>query len=191
MRETAPQPMVSTISRGRVPGVYCSGLATTRLTTTDEIRPSLTDSVDVVAYGVDRGLTDVGAAGVLSLIGLFDIVGLIVAVLFTVAPFVGGTIERAVCLIPGGHDCGAAGSSTARAGAADAPAPGTSDVSEPAATPQESGDRGVELGADVGGGDPIEHDHGEVLEIGRRGSPSRLLEPPPSPALVVGLRLAS
>ncbi|CAM5711098.1 hypothetical protein STENM223S_09320 [Streptomyces tendae] len=43
--------MVSTISRGRVPGVYDSGLATTRLTTIDEIRPSLTDSVDVVAYG--------------------------------------------------------------------------------------------------------------------------------------------
>jgi MFS family permease len=33
----------------------------------------------VVAYGVDRGLTEVGAAGILSLIGLFDIVGLIVA----------------------------------------------------------------------------------------------------------------
>jgi MFS family permease len=33
----------------------------------------------VVAYGVDRGLGDVGAAGVLSLIGLADIVGLIVA----------------------------------------------------------------------------------------------------------------
>lgn len=44
--------MVSTISRGSVPGLYCSGLATTRLTTMDEIRPSLTDSVDVVAYGV-------------------------------------------------------------------------------------------------------------------------------------------
>jgi MFS family permease len=33
----------------------------------------------VVAYGVDRGLPEVGAAGVLSLIGLSDIVGLIVA----------------------------------------------------------------------------------------------------------------
>src|SRR6476660_3264580 len=44
--------MVRTTSRGRVPGVYDSGLATTRLTTTDEIRPSFTDSVEVVAYGV-------------------------------------------------------------------------------------------------------------------------------------------
>ena len=44
--------MVSTTSRGRVPGVYDSGFATTRLTTTDEIRPIFTDSVDVVAYGV-------------------------------------------------------------------------------------------------------------------------------------------
>ncbi len=52
MRETAPQPMVRTTSRGSVPGTYFSGLATTRLTTTDEIRSSLTDSVDVVAYGV-------------------------------------------------------------------------------------------------------------------------------------------
>jgi MFS family permease len=33
----------------------------------------------VVAYGVDRGLPEVGAAGVLSVIGLFDIVGLILA----------------------------------------------------------------------------------------------------------------
>ena len=33
----------------------------------------------VVAYGVDRGLGEVGSAGVLSLIGLSDIVGLIVA----------------------------------------------------------------------------------------------------------------
>lgn len=33
----------------------------------------------VVAYGVDRGLPDVGAAGILSAIGLADIVGLIVA----------------------------------------------------------------------------------------------------------------
>ena len=33
----------------------------------------------VVAYGVDRGLPEVGAAGILSLIGLADIVGLIVA----------------------------------------------------------------------------------------------------------------
>lgn len=33
----------------------------------------------VVAYGVDRGLGEVGAAGVLSLIGLSDIVGLVVA----------------------------------------------------------------------------------------------------------------
>src|SRR3954464_11672348 len=49
--------MVSTISRGSVPGVYDSGLATTRLTTTDEIRPILTDSVDVVAYGVGEGLS--------------------------------------------------------------------------------------------------------------------------------------
>src|SRR4051794_31664401 len=52
MRETAPQPMVRTTSRGGVPGWYSSGLATTRLTTTDEIRPILTDSVEVVAYGV-------------------------------------------------------------------------------------------------------------------------------------------
>lgn len=35
-----------------MPGWYDSGFATTRLTTTDEIRPSFTDSVDVVAYGV-------------------------------------------------------------------------------------------------------------------------------------------
>ena len=33
----------------------------------------------VVAYGVDRGLTEVGAAGILSAVGLFDIVGLVVA----------------------------------------------------------------------------------------------------------------
>jgi MFS family permease len=33
----------------------------------------------VVAYGVDRGLPDVSAAGVLSAIGLFDIVGLVLA----------------------------------------------------------------------------------------------------------------
>jgi MFS family permease len=33
----------------------------------------------VVAYSVDRGLPEVGAAGILGLIGLFDIVGLIVA----------------------------------------------------------------------------------------------------------------
>jgi MFS family permease len=33
----------------------------------------------VVAYGVDRGLPEIGAAGVLSLIGLADIIGLIVA----------------------------------------------------------------------------------------------------------------
>lgn len=44
--------MVRTTSRGSVPGTYFSGLATTRLRTTDEIRPSFTDSVDVVAYGV-------------------------------------------------------------------------------------------------------------------------------------------
>jgi Bacterial toxin 37 len=68
--------------------------------------------------------------------GALLLVGLIVAVLFTVVPSVGGTFARAVCLISGGDDCGAAGSSTARAGAADAPAPGTSDVSGPAVTPQ-------------------------------------------------------
>jgi MFS family permease len=33
----------------------------------------------VVAYGVDRGLSEIGAAGILSLVGLFDIVGLILA----------------------------------------------------------------------------------------------------------------
>ncbi len=33
----------------------------------------------VVAYGVDRGLMDVNAAGILSLVGLFDIIGLVVA----------------------------------------------------------------------------------------------------------------
>jgi MFS family permease len=33
----------------------------------------------IVAYGVDRGLPDVGAAGVLSVIGLTDIVGLVIA----------------------------------------------------------------------------------------------------------------
>jgi predicted MFS family arabinose efflux permease len=33
----------------------------------------------VVAYGVDRGLTEVGAAGILSLVGLFNIAGLILA----------------------------------------------------------------------------------------------------------------
>jgi MFS family permease len=33
----------------------------------------------VVAYGVDRGLPEVGAAGILGLIGLFNVVGLIVA----------------------------------------------------------------------------------------------------------------
>jgi MFS family permease len=33
----------------------------------------------VVAYGVDRGLSEVGAAGILSLVGLFDIAGLILA----------------------------------------------------------------------------------------------------------------
>ena len=33
----------------------------------------------VVAYGVDRGLTEVSAAGILSLVGLFDIVGLVLA----------------------------------------------------------------------------------------------------------------
>src|SRR5437899_2653455 len=44
--------MVSTTSRGGVPGVYDSGLATTRLTTTEEIRPIFTDSVEVVAYGL-------------------------------------------------------------------------------------------------------------------------------------------
>lgn len=43
--------MVSTTSRGSRPGVYDSGLATTRLSTTEEIRLSLTDSVEVVAYG--------------------------------------------------------------------------------------------------------------------------------------------
>src|SRR5579884_710462 len=43
--------MVSTTSRGSVPGVYASGLATTRLTTTEEMRPSRTLSVEVVAYG--------------------------------------------------------------------------------------------------------------------------------------------
>src|ERR1044072_928063 len=55
MRETAPQPMVSTTSRGRVPGWYCSGLATTRLTTTDEIPPSFPDSVDAVAGRAEHG----------------------------------------------------------------------------------------------------------------------------------------
>ena len=33
----------------------------------------------VVAYGVDRGLMEVSAAGILSLVGLFDIIGLVVA----------------------------------------------------------------------------------------------------------------
>ena len=33
----------------------------------------------VVAYGVDRGLTEIGSAGILSLVGLFDIAGLILA----------------------------------------------------------------------------------------------------------------
>src|SRR5262249_40870980 len=33
----------------------------------------------VVAYGVDRGLAEAGAAGVLSLVGLADIVGLVIA----------------------------------------------------------------------------------------------------------------
>ena len=33
----------------------------------------------VVAYSVDRGLSDVSAAGILSLVGLFDIVGLVLA----------------------------------------------------------------------------------------------------------------
>ena len=33
----------------------------------------------IVAYSVDRGLTDVGAAGILSMVGLFDIIGLILA----------------------------------------------------------------------------------------------------------------
>ena len=64
------------------------------------------------------------------------LVGLILAVLFTVVPSVGGTFAHAVCLISGGDDCGAAGSSTTGAGAADASASDTSDVSEPAATPQ-------------------------------------------------------
>jgi hypothetical protein len=43
--------MVSTTSRGRVPRVYVSGLATTRLTTTEEIRSIRTLSVEVVVYG--------------------------------------------------------------------------------------------------------------------------------------------
>lgn len=33
----------------------------------------------IVAYSVDRGLSDVGAAGILSMVGLFDIIGLILA----------------------------------------------------------------------------------------------------------------
>ncbi len=49
--------MVRTTSRGRVPGLYDSGLATTRLTTIDEMRPIFTDSVDVVAYGVGEVLS--------------------------------------------------------------------------------------------------------------------------------------
>ena len=80
--------------------------------------------------GNERGQATAEYAGALLLVGL------ILAVLFTVVPSVGGTFARAVCLISGGDDCGAAGSSTAGAGAADAPAPGSSDVSEPAATPQ-------------------------------------------------------
>ncbi len=43
--------MVRTTSRGRVPGVYVSGLATMRLITTELIRSSRTVSVEVVAYG--------------------------------------------------------------------------------------------------------------------------------------------
>jgi Bacterial toxin 37 len=80
--------------------------------------------------GAERGQATAEYAGALLLVGL------ILAVLFTVVPSVGGTFAHAVCLISGGDDCGAAGSSTTGAGAADASASGTSDVSEPAATPQ-------------------------------------------------------
>jgi hypothetical protein len=80
--------------------------------------------------GAERGQATAEYAGALLLVGL------ILAVLFTVVPSVGGTFAHAVCLISGGDDCGAAGSSTTGAGAADASASDTSDVSEPAATPQ-------------------------------------------------------
>jgi hypothetical protein len=80
--------------------------------------------------GAERGQATAEYAGALLLVGL------ILAVLFTVVPSVGGTFAHAVCLISGGDDCGAAGSNTTGAGAADASASGTSDVSGPAATPQ-------------------------------------------------------
>src|SRR3954468_13379437 len=80
--------------------------------------------------GAERGQATAEYAGALLLVGL------ILAVLFTVVPSVGGTFARAVCLISGGDDCGAAGSATPAAGPADASHPGQAGVSGPAATPQ-------------------------------------------------------
>jgi hypothetical protein len=76
----------------------------------------------------DRGQAAVEYAGALLLVAL------LLAALFTVLPSVGGTIARAVCVIPIGDDCGAAGSSTPGDDTA-ASTPGSSGVPEPAATP--------------------------------------------------------
>jgi hypothetical protein len=76
----------------------------------------------------ERGQAAVEYAGALLLVAL------LLAALFTVVPSVGGTIARAVCVIPIGGDCGAAGSSTSGDERA-ASAPGSSGVPEPAATP--------------------------------------------------------
>src|SRR3954466_15914190 len=88
--------------------------------------------------GAERGQATAEYAGALLLVGL------ILAVLFTVVPSVGGTFARAVCVISGGEDCGAAGSSAPRTDAggapgparAPAPAPGPPGVPGPPAPPQ-------------------------------------------------------
>lgn len=77
----------------------------------------------------ERGQAAVEYAGALLLVAL------LLSALFTVVPSVGGTIARAVCVIPIGGDCGAAGSSTPGDETA-ASAPGSSGVPGPAATPQ-------------------------------------------------------
>src|SRR3954452_5804218 len=77
---------------------------------------------------------DEGGQAAVEYAGALLLVALLLAALFTVVPSVGGTIARAVCVIPIGGDCGAAGSSTPGDETV-ASSPGSSGVPEPVATP--------------------------------------------------------
>jgi Bacterial toxin 37 len=77
----------------------------------------------------ERGQTGAEYAGVLLLAAL------LVAVLFTVVPQIGGTVAHAVeCLVPS-NDCAAAGTTASGSDAADASATDPAEESRPAAAP--------------------------------------------------------